>query len=476
MICTSADGVLKSTDGGFIWQASNNGLSVRTAARIVIDPSTGVYYLGTYFDGIYKSYDAGESWQKISHNITNARCQDISFNARSPDTIFTATASGIFRSTDRAFNWEYLDFLNPDYDRYGICVKVDPNMANIVYAGFSSHEWGPENIGIARSTDFGDSWFFFYDGLPSFTSYNRIDVAYDDSDRHRIFLASTSGLLYSDDFGEFWLRQESLPQENIRSLSVSPANPAHIYAASQIIYKSANFGDTWENLQGPPGDNYVNEIACDPLSADVLYCCRFRQGIYKSLDGGSSWIDIGNNLPHIEGWFVVSGIAVNPLNSNTIFANVYDYGIFVLSNGGESWQEFNEGLRTNYFEATTIIDPQDTNRVFLATSGQSVWSITRTPTSIYDEISLPDELITLSNYPNPFNTATNISFSIYKAEDITLSIYNLLGQHVETIFDGAQEAGRHSITWDATAHPSGVYFARLKTTVTEKNIKVVLLK
>ena len=120
--------------------------------------------------------------------------------------------------------------------------------------------------------------------------------------------------------------------------------------------------------------------------------------------------------------------------------------------------------------------PQDTNTIYYASGNKSVWTITRTQTSIDDELSPPDNFFTLSNYPNPFNATTVINFSIYNTERITLDIYNLLGQYVETIYDGLQQAGHHSITWDASAHPSGVYFARLKTARSVRKIKMVLLK
>ena len=59
---------------------------------------------------------------------------------------------------------------------------------------------------------------------------------------------------------------------------------------------------------------------------------------------------------------------------------------------------------------------------------------------------------------------------------IAIYIYNLLGQRVAAIFEGTREAGEHTITWDATYFPSGVYFARLEAGEHSENIKMVLLK
>jgi hypothetical protein len=80
------------------------------------------------------------------------------------------------------------------------------------------------------------------------------------------------------------------------------------------------------------------------------------------------------------------------------------------------------------------------------------------------------------NYPNPFNARTIINYSLPEETDITIAIYNLLGQKVATLFDGAQQPGEHNLTWDASAFPSGLYFARIQSGDRSENIKMVLLK
>jgi len=89
---------------------------------------------------------------------------------------------------------------------------------------------------------------------------------------------------------------------------------------------------------------------------------------------------------------------------------------------------------------------------------------------------LPEGFTILQNYPNPFNAATTVRYSLPNKSEISLSIYNLLGQRVETLFDGVQDPGEHALTWDASRLPSGVYFARLETAGRTENIKMVLLK
>jgi len=85
------------------------------------------------------------------------------------------------------------------------------------------------------------------------------------------------------------------------------------------------------------------------------------------------------------------------------------------------------------------------------------------------------------NYPNPFNPETDILFQIADNENIKLSIYNLKGQLVRTVFDSYLPAGHHSITWNGCDNygkqvGSGVYFYKLSTNKISKVKKMILLK
>ncbi|MBO6620982.1 MAG: T9SS type A sorting domain-containing protein [Balneola sp.] len=76
--------------------------------------------------------------------------------------------------------------------------------------------------------------------------------------------------------------------------------------------------------------------------------------------------------------------------------------------------------------------------------------------------TLPDEFSLKQNYPNPFNPSTNIEYSLPEQANVTLTIYNMLGQKVATLVNETLAAGTYSQTWDASSVSSGVYFYRLK--------------
>lgn len=73
------------------------------------------------------------------------------------------------------------------------------------------------------------------------------------------------------------------------------------------------------------------------------------------------------------------------------------------------------------------------------------------------------------NHPNPFNPTTVLSYSVPNNSKVKLVIYNTLGQKVTELFNGYQEAGKYSLTWNAANYSSGTYFAKLTATSLKAN-------
>jgi len=97
--------------------------------------------------------------------------------------------------------------------------------------------------------------------------------------------------------------------------------------------------------------------------------------------------------------------------------------------------------------------------------------------SVKDESEVPDKYTLLRAYPSPFNSSTTVSFELSRPSQVTLAIYNLLGQRVATLFEGVKPAEAHKVAWDADGVPSGTYFARLTTDSGERReARLVLVK
>jgi hypothetical protein len=94
---------------------------------------------------------------------------------------------------------------------------------------------------------------------------------------------------------------------------------------------------------------------------------------------------------------------------------------------------------------------------------------------------VPSETALYQNYPNPFNPETAIRYDLRQPEHVKITIFNTRGQHVRTLVDGQQGAGRYTVRWSGlnqNGHTvaSGIYFFRLEAGPVTQTRKMILLK
>lgn len=89
---------------------------------------------------------------------------------------------------------------------------------------------------------------------------------------------------------------------------------------------------------------------------------------------------------------------------------------------------------------------------------------------------IPDGLSVGQSYPNPFESLTTIPVSIQIGKKVTVTVYNIGGQKVCTLYNATMKPGIYNMTFDASSLPSGVYIYQVKTNVTERYGKAMLIK
>ena len=104
--------------------------------------------------------------------------------------------------------------------------------------------------------------------------------------------------------------------------------------------------------------------------------------------------------------------------------------------------------------------------------------VTEIPTADVKEnpINLPNDFILHGNYPNPFNASTTIQYELKKNGNIKLSVFDLSGREIDVIRENYQIIGNHTVAWETSDVPSGVYFFRLSSGKFVQTRKAVLLK
>ncbi|OGC00636.1 hypothetical protein A2V82_04525 [candidate division KSB1 bacterium RBG_16_48_16] len=110
----------------------------------------------------------------------------------------------------------------------------------------------------------------------------------------------------------------------------------------------------------------------------------------------------------------------------------------------------------------------ETNELPLIIAGEAV-------AAVYAD-GEPPRLFSMSNYPNPFNAGTSITFTLPLAEHVRLTILNILGQEVAVLVDKKIDSGQHTIHWDADGLGGGIYLYRMRTDRFVESRKMILLK
>ncbi|MCL6097016.1 MAG: T9SS type A sorting domain-containing protein [Bacteroidetes bacterium] len=169
-------------------------------------------------------------------------------------------------------------------------------------------------------------------------------------------------------------------------------------------------------------------------------------------------MDFGNNL-HVQLHFTDAQLNIYNMNKNTIQVKLWD-------DQTSSWKAVTASVDK---QNNTVSFSTSTASGFIALTGSAVTSVKTTQT-------LPTEFSLSQNYPNPFNPSTTISYQLLGNENVSLKVYDVLGNEVATLFSGYQNAGTYKINFDASTLASGVYFYKLQTNSFIQVKKMMLLK
>jgi hypothetical protein len=118
----------------------------------------------------------------------------------------------------------------------------------------------------------------------------------------------------------------------------------------------------------------------------------------------------------------------------------------------------------------------NTNKATYFSSLLAAWNAGTTVLAVKELGGVVTEFKLSQNYPNPFNPMTTIEFSLPKAGNVTLKVYDALGKEVATLLDGFKTAQSYRVDFDASSLASGVYFYTLNTGNFSQTKKMVLMK
>jgi photosystem II stability/assembly factor-like uncharacterized protein len=347
---------------------------------------------------------------------------------------------GVYISTNNGLNWTQTSFINQDVNALTV-------NGNYIFAGL---DWN----GIYLSTNNGGNW--------AFTGLFHVEIFALCVSGSNIFAGGVdndSGVLYrSTNNGLNWTRL-SLNYQCVRALA---SNGNNVYAGTDSggVYLSTNNGLNW--TQTSLNNQYVGSLA---ISGNNI--CAGSNVVYLSTNNGLSWTNIGLNNESI---FSIA------MSGNNIFVGTFGSGVYVSTNNGTNWQQHNEGLPSGWINVLgfCIIN----NYIMIGTHFYGVWRRPIGELTGFQQIAeqIPLYYTLSQNYPNPFNPITKIQFSIPKTSNIKLVVYDILGNEIEELVNGKQNAGIYQVEWDASNYTSGVYFYKLKSGDFTETKKMILVK
>lgn len=222
-----------------------------------------------------------------------------------------------------------------------------------------------------------------------------------------------------------------------------------------LIEKGKNYG--WNILEGshcyPPGSE------CDTTGLEMpLY--EYEWGVDgRSITGG--YVYRGSQFPGLDGKYVYGDYMFG-----TIWALEYD---------GEHDPVNIELIDTDMLISSFGVDESGEIYILEYSANGRIYTFDSV-TTVETDRSIPSEFQLHQNYPNPFNHETVISFSLPQPGNITIEVYNLIGQNIATITDRRYGSGDHTIVWNAAGVSSGVYFYRMEAGEFVETKRMVLLQ
>ncbi len=380
---------------------------------------------------IFKTRDGGVTWQ-LQNTISTAGLRSIGFVNAAKGWLGTLRSNDFFFTTnDSGKTWTEVNI--PEPKPAGICGISVVNDSVIYAAGL--YDGAPR---VIKSTNGGRTWQIF-----DLSVYARglVDCYFFNPDSGFVvgatgttFDTQKATILFTVDGGRNWTPRltGSRPRELCWKISFSTRRTGYVsieaFNRGAIYFlKTTDGGLTWQEkilsttLRDVQGLGFVNE--------KLGWEGGWRSPTYETTDGGETW--------HLAGF----GMNVNRLR---FLNDTLGYAV-----------------------------------------GQTVYkySLTAPPVGVEERIMpLPATNTVLQNYPNPFNPSTKIRYTLARDDEIALlSVYDLSGRKIKTLFAGGRSPGDYIAEWDGSTDANepaaaGIYIYRLQTGGLIQSKKMILMR
>ncbi len=319
-----------------------------------------------------KRSSLSEVWEFVGPITTGGRITDIEIPIDDSDTYYVGAASGgIFKTTDAGVTF------NPIFDDQDMLsigdIEISKADSNIIWVGTGEVNAGGGSLaydgdGIYKSENAGVTWES--KGLPDVGSIGKILI--NPTDENTI-LVGAMGPLFKNDI-------------------------------NRGVYRTIDGGTTWNQVLFVSDKAGIIDMAMHPTNGNIIYAASWQRerttenriyggadsGLWKSVDGGTNWIEMTNGLPTAAAQKGRISIDISQSNPNVLYARYANrnggiQGVYRTQNGGDSWQTVNSSSLTDvgfhWWFRGIVIDPEDENIIYnvdfevqKSTNGGQTWS------------------------------------------------------------------------------------------------------
>jgi len=500
------EGVFRSADGGRTWERKSTKYIAGTPfqwwfGKIYVHPENADHvYLTSLF--MYESLNGGDDWEVLFSGV-HVDQQALFVHPYDPDLIVLGNDGGVYLTENGGVTNRKLtglpitqlyrcavDYLEPGnlyggtqdngtirttaqrpdgwvqlFGGDGFVSLIDPTDNRYVY--------GESQYGrFQRSTDGGRTYQLAMRGIPTGEAKNWDTPVVFDPSNPSILYYGARRLYRSDDRALNWtpispyLSEEydgNLVFGTLTAIAVSPLDPGVIFAGTDDgrLWRTLDGGANWRQVNAGLPQRWVTSITCssDAVASAYVTFSGYRYGerlsqVYRTMDGGDSWEDIGSSLPDIP----VNDLLAFPGGEQLIVAT--DVGAFRSTDGGGQWEILGAGMPAVVVTDLTYHEPTET--LFAASYGRSLFKMSVGPLSTDTADPGPGHSTSgsvLSAAPNPFSGKTYFKLQVQESQWYRFVLIDQQGRVVRTIHRGDLEAGRYELEFNGRTLTPGYYVA-----------------
>lgn len=479
----------KSTNGGSLFDKRSNWADW-TFGRISVDSVEGI---PTY---------------------VHADIHAVYYHPLEPEKVFFATDGGVFSTIDGGLSFtthngglqttQFYANMSSSTTNPELCIGGTQDNSTYIYRGEPS--WyrviggdgmsaaiqaqndqvifgSAQGLYLVKSTDGG---FSFSNASPDFNPGDRVafSAPYEIAPSNDNIMYAGSQILYrSTNAAESWAPTRNVAIDGFNrcvKIGISPFDPNTLYVAMAPdpfsgnspakVFKSTDGGQTFNQMMGLP-DRVCKDITIDPSNEQIVYLAFSGFGtdhVYKSTNGGDSWISTGAGLPDVP----TNTVAIDPLNTDDVYVG-NDLGVYYSPDAGVTWENFSDALP----DATMVVDlnvSPANRKLRIATHGRGIYQRDFVSFPLDVEI-VPAANVQLNIYPNPASEWLHIELELTDhVPTASVRLLSLSGQVLEQLHQGPLVQGQNQLQWEVNPNlPKGHYVIQL--TIEGKQINKSLL-